>query len=86
VEKGFAGTALNERQKKALGYVMDHRRITRSEYETVAATKERTAKRDLNELVKKQVLMKRGGGNNFWYELVGPQPQQRSSAGEAQNE
>ena len=35
----------------------------------------------LAELVKKQVLMKRGAGNNFWYELVGPQPQPGSPAG-----
>jgi predicted HTH transcriptional regulator len=68
--KGFVGATLNERQKKALAHVMGHGRITRSEYETVAATTERTAKRDLNELVKKGTLVKRGGGNNFWYELM----------------
>jgi ATP-dependent DNA helicase RecG len=82
----WAGVALNERQVKALEHLAAHGRITRSDYQTVAATTERTAKRDLNELVKKQVLMKRGAGNNFWYELVGSQPQQRSLAGEAQNE
>jgi ATP-dependent DNA helicase RecG len=80
-ELRFAGLGLNERQIKALEHLLAHGRITRSDYQTVAATTERTAKRDLNELVKKQVLMKRGAGNNFWYELVGPQPQQRSSAG-----
>ena len=85
-ELRFAGLGLNERQIKALEHLLAHGRITRSDYQTVAATTERTAKRDLNELVKKQVLMKRGAGNNFWHELVGPQPQQRSSAGEAQND
>ena len=79
-ELRFAGRGLNERQIKALEHLLAHGRITRSDYQTVVATTERTAKRDLNELVKKRVLMKRGAGNNFWYELVGPPPQQRSAA------
>jgi ATP-dependent DNA helicase RecG len=81
LERRFAGLDLNKRQLKVLEYLLSNGRITRSDYQTVAATTERTAKRDLNELVKKQLLMKRGAGNNFWYELVGPQPQPGSPAG-----
>jgi predicted HTH transcriptional regulator len=74
IQPPWAGLALNERQKRALEHVTAQGRITRPEYERVATTTGRTAKRDLNDLVKKQILSKRGAGNSFWYELVGPQP------------
>lgn len=70
IEQRFAGMELNERQMGALRHVAERGRITRAEYETVTGTTERTAKRDLNDMVKRRILMKKGGGNNYWYVLA----------------
>jgi predicted HTH transcriptional regulator len=73
IEQRFAGVELNARQREALHHVAERGRITRAEYETVTGATERTAKRDLNDMVKRRILIKKGGGNNYWYVLAGPQ-------------
>lgn len=56
-----AGTlGLNERQLKAVGYVRSSGRITNREYRKITGATERTALRDLAELLDKRVLDKRG--------------------------
>jgi len=56
-----AGTlGLNERQLKAVGYVRSSGRITNREYRKITGATERTALRDLAELLEKRVLAKRG--------------------------
>ena len=47
LEKRWSGMGLNERQMKVLEYLQVHGRITRPDYQTVAATSERTAKREI---------------------------------------
>ena len=83
MKQRWAGLPLNARQKKAIEYGVEHGRITRAEYESVAGVPGRTAKRDLSELVRRGVLVKRGAGNNFWYELSGPQPRRECLLEEA---
>jgi ATP-dependent DNA helicase RecG len=65
------GVALNERQRKAVNYVVQHGRITRAEYEQINQTPKRTAARDLAELVKRGVLIRHGSGKDSRYALPG---------------
>ena len=60
---------LNARQKKALGYVKGKGSITRREYEQLLKVPERTAARDLKDLVDKKVLVARGKGPSTVYTL-----------------
>lgn len=61
---------LNERQKKAINYIREHKAITRKEYEKLCKISDRTANRELGELVKKGILQKKGSGVKFYYELA----------------
>lgn len=51
---------LNERQKKAIGYVRVNRRITNSQYRQLTGAIKKTASRDLDDLVTKQVFARSG--------------------------
>ncbi|MCX5667709.1 MAG: putative DNA binding domain-containing protein [Candidatus Omnitrophica bacterium] len=61
---------LNERQKKAIEYVRKNGKIVRKEYEKLCKTSERTANRELTELIKKGIIKKIGSGVKFYYELA----------------
>jgi ATP-dependent DNA helicase RecG len=58
-----------DRQKKALSYIRQHGRITRSRYEAISGLPVHTAKRELARMVKAGLIVRRGGGRNYWYEL-----------------
>lgn len=58
--KAVAALQLNERQHQAVAYLRLHRRITNKSYREVTGASDRTALRDLAELLDKGVLMKRG--------------------------
>jgi ATP-dependent DNA helicase RecG len=51
---------LNVRQVKAVMYVKKNGKITNSDYQELNDVSERTALRDLEALIKKEVLMKKG--------------------------
>ncbi len=51
---------LSERQIKAVLYVAENGSISNSEYQTLTGTSDRTALRDLEDLVSKQILMRKG--------------------------
>jgi len=51
---------LNERQQKAIGFVRSNRRISNKDYRELTGATDRTALRDLAELLEKQVLAKHG--------------------------
>jgi len=53
-------TELNERQKKAIGYLRRNERITNKEYQEINKTTKKTATRDLQELVGLGILIKSG--------------------------
>ncbi len=61
---------LNERQKKAIEYVRKNGKIARKEYEKLCKTSERTANRELTELIKKGIIRKTGSGVKFYYKLA----------------
>jgi Fic family protein len=71
VEKRFADSDLKGRQVIALRSLEKSKRITRKEYEELTGASGVTAKRDLTDLVNKQVLVRRGATRNLWYDLPG---------------
>jgi len=65
------GMELNDRQRKALVYVKENRRIANLEYQRVTGCIKKTASRDLDELVRKGVFAKFGStGRGTFYGLV----------------
>lgn len=66
-EQKFAGLGLNERQLAGLRYLEEKGRITMQEYVKATDSSERTAKRDLKEMVEKKVLVKHGKTKGSWY-------------------
>lgn len=70
VEQQFAKIGLNERQTRALSQVTDKGRITLIEYAQLTKMPKRTLQHDLQDLVKKGLLIRRGTGKATWYELV----------------
>lgn len=69
VDQRFAGLGLNERQLAGLRYLQTRGRITMQEYAKATDCSERTAKRDLKEMVEKKVLVRHGRTKGSWYEL-----------------
>ena len=67
---GGAIESLNERQKKAIEYVKERGSITNSEYKSLFAITDRTALRDLNSLVGKNILSKSGNKKSTTYTLI----------------
>jgi len=61
---------LNERQVEAVLYVETHGRITNREYQDLYGVSRETAKRDLRELVDKELLMPMGRGRGLHYVLT----------------
>jgi ATP-dependent DNA helicase RecG len=61
---------LNERQKQAIEYLKTHESITTLEYVRVARCHERTARKDLAELVRLNVVIKQGMGKLTRYVIL----------------
>lgn len=61
---------LNERQKKAIEYIRKQGKITNTEYQKINEVTKKTATRDLQGLVKREVIFKRGRtGKGVFYVL-----------------
>ncbi|WP_337288787.1 ATP-binding protein [Candidatus Methylomirabilis sp.] len=69
-DKVVAELDLNNRQMQAVEYVKSHERITNAEYQRITGAPQRTATRDLNELVQKGVLELEGKGRGAQYRLL----------------
>ncbi|MBU4175792.1 MAG: hypothetical protein KJ686_12935 [Actinobacteria bacterium] len=54
------GFKLNERQKKAIEYTRKVGKITNAEYQKINKTMKKTATRDLQNLVRREILIKKG--------------------------
>lgn len=68
---------LNERQIKAVMYVKEKGKITNKEYQIVCNTSERTATRDLTDLVGQEIFKQIGStGKGTSYILMTPQRRQ----------
>ena len=67
----FTGLGLNERQIKAVLYVKEKGKITNSDYQEINEIAERTASRDLADLVSKKILINSGlKGAGAFYTLT----------------
>lgn len=66
----LAELRLNERQTSALPVLRQQRRITTAEYQQASGTSRATAKRDLEDLVAKGLLVPSGAGRGAHYELA----------------
>jgi ATP-dependent DNA helicase RecG len=60
---------LNERQKRAIDHLKEHSRITTKEYCKIFKVARDTANRDLNELLKKGLIERKGSGPRTYYVL-----------------
>ncbi|MDD5451999.1 MAG: helix-turn-helix domain-containing protein [Desulfovibrionales bacterium] len=68
VERRFAEAGLNERQLKALSLIAERGQITLSEFAQLMKMPKRTLQRDIQGLLKKGLLVKRGTGKTTRYE------------------
>ncbi len=66
----LAGLRLHERQAAALPLLRQQRRITTAEYQETTGASRATAKRDLEDLVAKGLLVPAGAGRGAHYELA----------------
>jgi len=60
---------LNERQLAALPLLREQHHLTNAEYQTITGATRPTAKRDLQDLVEKRVLVLKGSGRGAYYEM-----------------
>ncbi|GHS84682.1 ATP-dependent DNA helicase [Bacteroidia bacterium] len=60
---------LNERQIKAVLYVKEKGKITNGEYQEINEISERTASRDLEDLMNKEIFTREGDGKNTYYKI-----------------
>jgi len=60
---------LNERQLKAVLYVRENGKITNKEYQELNNTIDRTALRDIEELMNKDIFKREGDGKNTHYRI-----------------
>ena len=61
--------SLNDRQQKAISFLRQLRRVTNAKYQEVTGTSRATAKRDLEELVSKGLVILIGSGRGAYYQL-----------------
>ena len=60
---------LNERQLETLAIARSEGRLTNSRYQEVTGASRATAKRDLADMVSKDILVARGAGRGAYYEV-----------------
>ena len=60
---------INERQIKAILYVKTEDKITNKEYQNINNISERTSLRDLEDMVKKNIFLKKGKKKGVYYAL-----------------
>lgn len=58
---------LNDRQKKAIGYIKQYGGISRKQYVDLVKISIRQANRDLNDLLEKRVIVPIGSGRSLKY-------------------
>jgi ATP-dependent DNA helicase RecG len=69
----YAHLALNPRQEKALAFLQGQRRITNRDYQTLCPeVHAETLRRDLADLVRKDILLKIGSKRATYYILKKP--------------
>ena len=61
---------LNERQIKAVEYLKENKTITRLTYESYFHCSKKTAYNDLQDLMDKEIINRKGEGKNIYYEII----------------
>ena len=69
---------LNQRQRKALGYIKEHGKITNREYQALNSITKATATRDLRNLVKENVIKRIGTGKRDAAYVLEPKMSQKT--------
>lgn len=69
-EENLRKKELNERQIRAVQYAMEHGKITNSDYQKINNISERTALRDLDDLMQKNIVLKKGQKRGVHYKLA----------------
>jgi len=62
--------SLNERQRKSVEYLKKNKNISRQKYASLFGCSARTAYNDLQEMVSKNILQRKGKGKQTYYELL----------------
>jgi Fic family protein len=73
--QAHAGEDFNDRQRRLLNRLLDgfEGKLTSSRWATIARTSQDTASRDMDDLIRRQILIKEpGGGRSTSYRLVAP--------------
>ncbi|PKP55549.1 MAG: hypothetical protein CVT89_08145 [Candidatus Altiarchaeales archaeon HGW-Altiarchaeales-2] len=70
-EKHLDDMNISERQKKAINYMKTHGKIKRTECEKLHGLSERSANRELKEMVMKKIVKKTGRGPTTFYVMTG---------------
>jgi ATP-dependent DNA helicase RecG len=73
-EQVVAGLNLNERQAKAIPMIKRQQRLSNHDYQAMTGAARSTAKRDLDDLVKKGILSAPGRGRGAYYEFLNKRP------------
>ncbi len=60
---------LNDRQQKAINFLRQQRRVTNGQYQELTGVSRATAKRDLEELAHKGLLVLKGAGRGAYYQI-----------------
>jgi hypothetical protein len=68
-EEVIVSLGLNDRQRKAINCIRRKRRLTNAEYQEITGASRATAKRDLEDLVRKGVLVPMGAGRGAFYNM-----------------
>ncbi|MFC1825642.1 ATP-binding protein [Thermodesulfobacteriota bacterium] len=68
-EKFVGALNLNDRQKKAFNILLQQRRMTNTQYQEITGVSRATAKRDLEELVQKGLIILEGAGRGAHYRV-----------------
>jgi len=63
---------LNERQKKAIEYTRKKGKITNSEYQKINKTIKKTSTRDMQDLVRREILLRKGRTGRGVYYILNP--------------
>jgi len=65
----IASLGLNERQQKAIKILRQEHRLTNTKYQKVTGVSRATAKRDLEELIRKNLIILIGAGRGVYYQI-----------------
>jgi len=68
-EEIIGALGLNDRQRKAINVLRKERRLTNSKYQEVTGVSRATAKRDLDDLVGKGLIILTGAGRGAYYQV-----------------